>query len=86
MLAYVTNRDTPPGEQAQTIYVTGLDGDAHIPITDNGFAPVWSSGDRIVFQRALGDDWELFQLDLDGGGIVQLTFNPAADVAPDWTP
>lgn len=87
MLAYVTDRDTQPGGSNQAIYVTGPDGDVHIPITDNGFGPAWSpSGDKILFHRWVGSNWELYQMDIFSGGVDRLTFNPAQDLEADWTP
>ena len=84
-LLYATDRDTQHGN-TQTIYVTDPEGDVHIPLTDDGVAPAWSpSGDKIVFQRWVGSNYELLQMNSDGGGVEQITFNPAADIEPDWT-
>ena len=87
MLAYVTDRDTQPGHSEQAIYVTDLGGDVHIRLTDDGFGPAWSpSGDKVVFYRWVVNNWELHQMNSDGSSIEQLTFNPGADLEPDWTP
>ncbi len=85
-LLYATDRDTQHGN-TQTIYVTDPDGDVHIPLTDDGVAPAWSpAGDKIVFQRWVGSNYELLQMNSDGSGVEQITFNPSNDFLPDWAP
>lgn len=56
--------------------------------TDNR-QPNWSpTGDRIVFQRrsAGREDWSLWTVDPDGGGLRQVTGSPGEHTDPSWSP
>lgn len=45
-----------------------------------------SASGKIVFQSDRDGDWEIYVLDIDGGHLVQLTDNSAADEYPVWSP
>ncbi len=65
-------------------------------LTIGTFHPRWSpDGQQIVFahrdaQTTIGPDGlphaDLFVMDPDGGDVVQVTFSPEKDNAPDWGP
>lgn len=60
---------------------------AAVPNTDDGISPAWSpGGERIAFTKGWGPQKELFVVDADGTGLLQLTFNGVRDAAPDWSP
>ncbi|MGW2868900.1 TolB family protein [Kitasatospora sp. NPDC001225] len=51
--------------------------------------PNWSpKGDRIVFQRrsAGREDWSLWTVDADGGGLRRVTDAPGEHTDPSWSP
>lgn len=49
--------------------------------------PAWSpDGGRIVFQTDRDGNDEVYLMDADGGGPVNLTDHAASDRAPTWTP
>ncbi|MFJ6378919.1 TolB family protein [Kitasatospora sp. NPDC092039] len=51
--------------------------------------PNWSpTGDRIVFQRrsAGGEDWSLWTVDADGGGLRRVVDSPGEHTDPSWSP
>ncbi|MGW1179241.1 hypothetical protein ACWD4P_36615 [Kitasatospora sp. NPDC002543] len=70
-------------------------GGAPVPLVDgrgtgtDNRQPNWSpKGDRIVFQRrGVGrEDWSLWTVDPDGGGLRQVTGVPGEHTDPSWSP
>jgi len=82
------------GERSD-IYVIGLQGGEMQPLTETGdnFFPNWSpDGSRIVFVSTRGGnlqapfDAEIFIMNADGSGQVQLTDTAPAEYDPAWSP
>lgn len=54
--------------------------------------PNWSpDGSRILYESAVSGNWEIWVMDRsglehDGGSVIQLTDNAAADRMPSWSP
>jgi hypothetical protein len=49
--------------------------------------PAWSpDGTRIAFTSNRTGDSEIWVVGVDGGGLAQLTFDPAVDSSPAWSP
>ncbi len=44
------------------------------------------SGGRIAFASDRDNDFEIYLIDPDGGGLTRITDNPAEDVGPSWSP
>ena len=54
--------------------------------SDQGFDPTWSpDGTRLVFASYEGGNADLYALRLADGVVTRLTFDEAADLAPDWS-
>jgi len=78
-------RRTPEAD----IYVLDLSSAATVTrLTQSGGSePVWSpDGTRIAFSSYRGGDWEVYVMDSDGSGPINITNNPARDVEPTWAP
>ena len=41
---------------------------------------------RLAFASLRDENWEIYVMNEDGGGLTRLTDNPANDVAPNWSP
>jgi TolB protein len=74
-----------------------LRGDDHIGVLDlatgtladlgPGFVPKWSAdSSRLAFIRETGDAIDIYVMQADGTGVVQLTDDPAFDTFPIWSP
>jgi TolB protein len=49
--------------------------------------PQWShDGTRILFSSFRPGNWEIFVMNADGSGLVNLTNNSALDDWPNWQP
>jgi TolB protein len=49
--------------------------------------PAWSNdGKRVVFSRRVNDRFQLFVMNRDGGGLMQLTDAGGEFVNPRWSP
>ncbi len=91
-IAFESNRDL-----FSDIFVMKADGSGQTNVTNNRafdrsatFAP---GGERIAFESNLSadvdnptGDTEIFSINLDGSGLVQLTNNTARDFFPDYKP
>jgi len=54
------------------------------PSTD--YAPSWSpDGRKIVFHSSRDGNSEIYSMNNDGTGAVNLTHNPAGDITPKWS-
>jgi TolB protein len=72
-----------------SVYLISPDGGTieHIPNTEGADSPRWSpDGTQIVFRKELPRNDEIFVVNLDGSGLINLTNNPVNDVLPDWSP
>jgi Tol biopolymer transport system component len=80
---YVMNAD---GTAVTQLTSTSKDAADNEPAADN--APAWSpNGQRIVFQRTLGDgNEEIYVMNADGSDQTRLTNWPGTDEDPDWSP
>ncbi len=98
-IAFLTFRDTEKGKWGKgdgSIYVVGFDpatGQKTEPahrVTDDGGNddwPAWSpDGKRIVFQSDRSGNEDIWIINADATGLVQLTHNPKADRHPNWSP
>jgi len=70
------------------IHLIDVSGTNEVPLTNAGAVseyPCWSpDGSRIVFQGYRDGDFEIFMMNSDGSGIVQLTDNEDFDGHPSW--
>ena len=80
---YVMNAD---GTGVTQLTSTSKDAADNEPAADN--APAWSpNGQKIVFQRTLGDgNEEIYVMHADGSDQTRLTNWPGTDEDPDWSP
>ena len=69
------------------VYVMNDDGsDLRQLTTEGGAMPAWSpDGHRIAFTSARAPN-DVFAINTDGTGLVNLTNHPAVDARPDWSP
>ena len=75
-----------PGETGE-LFVMNADG-ANIRSLGIGFYPDWSpDGNKILFHSKADGDWDIYVINVDGTGLVNLTADhPGPDVFPDWSP
>ncbi len=83
MLAFHTCRGSACG-----IYKGSINGGDAIPIiTDDGGLPAWSpDGKRIIYQKEVDGQKQLFLINPDGTGKKQLTSGAAMHVDAQWSP
>ena len=83
------------GTGSYTLTISGeADGrgdSAMTQLTDNNFeldaSPSWSSdGSRIAFISDRDGDNEIYVMNIDGSGVIQLTDDFASDEDPEWSP
>ncbi len=78
--------DTGPGE----LWKIRVDGGGLTRLTSGADdrQPQWSpAGDRIAFQRRLGDDWDVWTIAPDGTEAVDVSANATTeDTDPSWSP
>jgi hypothetical protein len=56
-------------------------------VRSTGSGPAWSAdGTRLVFVDDDGGDLDVFVMNADGTGVVQLTDNTVRDESPSWSP
>jgi len=64
------------------------DGSNQVQLTDNlviDATPTWSpDGQRIVFHRLVAGTFQLFEMNSDGTGVVQLTTPPGLNLFANW--
>jgi Tol biopolymer transport system component len=98
-IAFLSFRDTEKGKWGKgdgSIYVVGFDPatgqktePAHRVTDDDGNDdwPAWSpDGKRIVFQSDRSGNEDIWIINANGTGLVQLTHHPKADRHPNWSP
>jgi len=80
-------REYPLQNYLSEIWMMNADGsDQHIVCPDGG-GPDWSDdGLTIAFHAQDTDDYEIYNMNPDGSGIQQLTFNDENDLWPDFSP
>lgn len=70
-----------------SISIAGRDGSQPRLLAPNAKWVSWSpDGTRLAFESGRTGNREIFVVDADGGNVVQLTDDPAADSAPAWSP
>ena len=81
------------GSNLTDLYVVDADGESNlVRLTSNEHhnqSPSWSpDGSQIVFSSDMGEnwDWNLWVINADGSGLVQLTDDLFYDGHPDWSP
>jgi Tol biopolymer transport system component len=74
------------------LYTMDADGGnlTHVASVNGGHFPVFSpSGTRIAFGQAptfSDNDYEVAAINVDGGGLTNLTNSPGVDLSPSWSP
>jgi len=71
------------------IFVTDSGGVDHARLTTDAAdgAPAWSpDGGRIAFMSDRDGDWNIYVINVDGSGLVQITDEPGEDGLPAWSP
>jgi TolB protein len=81
--------DSPTPPDGPGIFVRSADGSTTTRVTTgDDHTPTWSpDGSKIAFTRGAEDteDQEIFVVNADGSGLVQLTNNAFADSHPSWS-
>ena len=81
--------DSPSQPDGPGIFVMAVDGSGVTRVTTgDDHAPAWSPDAlRLAFSRGAEDteDQEIFVVNADGSGLVQLTSNSTADSHPSWS-
>jgi TolB protein len=81
--------DSPSQPDGPGIFVMAVDGSGVTRVTTgDDHAPAWSPDAlRLAFSRGAEDteDQEIFVVNADGSGLVQLTSNATADSHPSWS-
>ncbi len=70
------------------IYISRPNG-REFPVADDPvdeFRPVWSPDGRKIVYHALRGTWEIYVVNADGTGRVNLSRSPADDSFPQWSP
>jgi LysM repeat protein len=75
------------GVGACGLYWVGAGGGTYHRLTteQNDTAPAGSQG-RVAFMSDRDGNWEVYVVNMDGGGLKRLTDSPAADGLPTWSP
>lgn len=77
------------GDAPYEIYLMNIDDSELMLLASNAQGltpPSWSpDGSRITFESSSGDYLEIFVINVDGSGLVQLTWN-STSVEPNWSP
>lgn len=88
-IVFATARDDPENLQLYTMNADGSDQQplfAEVLAYDN-WSPRWSpDGQRIVFQSNREVQFDIYSVNVDGGGERRLTENERNDAMPDWSP
>jgi serine/threonine-protein kinase len=84
---YGATSDTSPYD----LFVMDADGTHPVNLTNTPDIderyPTWSpDGTQIAFQRNSDEDFDLYLINANGGGLLELTSNDNADLGPDWSP
>jgi Tol biopolymer transport system component len=62
-------------------------GDKQLTFSSNDSYPTWSpTGEYLAYTSKVGDNWEIFLLNLTDNDIQQLTDRPATDITPVFGP
>lgn len=70
-----------------SIYLVNSDGTNLRLLTEKGDNPSWSPDEeRIAFNSNRTGNEEIYVIDIDGTGLVQLTHYPEDDAIPVWSP
>ena len=83
--------DSPSQPDGPGIFIVTLGSGAPVVTrltTGDDHAPTWSpDGSQIAFSRGAEDSAEqdIFVVNADGSGLIQLTTDPAADSHPSWS-
>src|SRR6476646_10609328 len=57
-----------------------------VPALVSGAGASASAGGRLVFERSIGDQADLYSVRGDGARLARLTRTPAAETEPSWGP
>ena len=68
-------------------------GGGAVPLSDPSLYEEWRAqeafspeGSRVAFSRRIGEGYDIFVRDVQGGWVDQLVSNPGADYQPAWSP
>jgi Tol biopolymer transport system component/LysM repeat protein len=61
-------------------------GNFHRLTTEQSDTAPAGTGSRVAFMSARDGNWEVYSIDMDGGGLERLTSNNAIDGLPTWSP
>jgi Tol biopolymer transport system component len=88
-IAYTVQRNEG-GAWWTEIHVVNVDGTGHLQLTPSGMRATfggWSPrGDRIAFSGREGGASDVYLIDADGSGMVNITGSLHADTSPMWLP
>jgi TolB protein len=74
-------------DHGKGIAVMNADGSRVHRLIRNGSQPAWSpDGKRIAFVHYVGQNSEIYVVNVNGTGLRRLTRNPGADLFPEWQP
>ena len=83
----VYSHRTSAADVTPEIYVMGGDGSNKKKLAD-GDRPTWSADHvKIAFTKSTANNnYEIFSMNADGSGVMQLTFSPSQEIDPSWSP
>jgi len=88
-IAFCSSRDSIYWSDTQTyrIYVMDADGSNQTRLIDIfGVYPTWSPDGKVIAFCSVGEDADIYAVDLDGSNLVNISNNPAWDRHPSWSP
>ena len=69
------------------LFWVGAGGGNYVRLTtDNSDTAPAGSGSRVAFMSSRDGNWEVYTVNMDGGGLKRLTNNAARDGLPSWSP
>ena len=69
------------------IFYMNVDGTGITKVIGDGYDPTWSpDGKKLAFTRDDNNNAEIYAVNVDGSGAVDLSNNPQWDAAPAWSP
>ena len=69
----------------KAVGVVNRDGSSNKQVIADGEHPIWVDDTRLIVQRTVGGNTDLYLVKLDTGESIRLTTAPGADVEPAFT-
>ncbi|GIV79421.1 MAG: hypothetical protein KatS3mg050_3815 [Litorilinea sp.] len=90
-IAFTYYATEPNGPDNTQIYLMNADGSNKRPLMENqpnlNWRPAWSpDGQQLLFISNRDGNFEIYKVNVDGTGLVNLTNSPSNDHDPDWSP